>query len=738
MGLVNGSSPMITLQKLQVLDEKYNFPLISLVLLDGKPISLGEGRFARVYLGATAAEGESGRPVQPDRLQPGQLLAIKFLKLDPSVSVRNNASYRFYREVDAMVRLARYGLSGVVGYGGYGRLSALPAKATTEMKLIEQALGPTGCECGQGVSPSTVFGSLTRHALDARFTAAGQPSAQPWTIGLTGDYYALSLCAMSVEDLLLHRGDPWHGAVGQAFAAMEINGSELQTMRSSATSTLLRAEIVLATQGTGFDDLGVLDKWFKNAPRPSRRFSATATFMLAIESLRLVKSLHAPDSTPSLSHRDLKPGNILVDLAKPSTLKLSDLGFVASVQEILAGNFTKSAPLDEGGVLPAGSRGYRAPEQLESGEELSFVRRQNHESHPSLVGLEVLSAFDTDIKAGDWIKWANRHSGTTYTERVFKSSHENGVHLCHLVTPPGTVPADELIKARLIKDVGMHSDVYACGCLTYYFGSHGKDPERFMRGFVDDMARSVLNSVLPPWITTSPHFLAAVLCMDDAEPVVSDLNRLADLEGWDRSERENLSIVAEALSDDVVFAVTRRGRVIRAIRKFRDTTAEIPGQRALLRCRNDDPITFPHLFLTLLCCMREGDAAIVKREADVFDKTMQVEAIYSRQAKTFASKILDRAEPLRSGDSLKFDAGALATLGDNAFEIFVTARLADRSKLVAQPVPEQASASDSAAESEAISVVSGPTATERLDAPLPTPAQQPGSGAELATPLSSD
>ncbi len=86
-----------------------------------------------------------------------------------------------------------------------------------------------------------------------------------------------------------------------------------------------------------------------------------------------------------------------------SDLAFADLGFIAPVSDISRGGSTRVLSLDEGGVLPLGSKGYRSPEQIDATEEIAFTVVNDGDEDGLSNALELFGSFDSDVQEGDWL-----------------------------------------------------------------------------------------------------------------------------------------------------------------------------------------------------------------------------------------------------------------------------------------------------------------------------------------------
>ena len=530
---------------------------VFLLLRDNQLVTLGEGRFARVYLGSRRA------PLDQRPFGLGELIAIKFLKKDLiSEAVTKNSTYRFCREVLESMRARDRGLgAAVVCPVGYGRTAVLPPDADPLLKVYEEGFVFTLRNSNVPNPPrspiaprgQTVFGSLPRARMDAIFAANAKSLADGGlaVADWSGDFYALDLCLISLEELLLTTGNPIQQSSGKAMESVDVKDAPIMLQLHHDLPLAGNLDLQLLKTDTGFADLHAIVKSLiarGYEPDPAKSFRRSALFALWIRCAEKVRDIHSVTPTnqhTGLAHRDLKPANILVDTTPQLQVRLADLGFLSSVAEILTGNFSLASSVDEGGALPRGSRGFRAPEQMQIGDDLSFEQLK--------VGagqIELLKYLDQTISDGDWLRIQGEFNNGTAMTRLRRGSDR-----VHALESPFAKPAD-LSKGQLIPDVSLHSDVFAMGCLAYFLASDGRNPERFWRQYLDELALQALAASLPTWVTNSPLWLACALCIDHPVQVKKDLkalwramssDRRRTLDGSEQSE-EHYTTVLGSLS----------------------------------------------------------------------------------------------------------------------------------------------------------------------------------------------
>lgn len=673
---------------------------VYLLLRDNKLVALGEGRFARVYLGARR------RPTSVRPLGLGELIAIKFLKKDlSSEAVTKNATFRFCREALESMRARDRGLNtAVVSPLGYGRTDCLPKEDDPLLKVYEEGFsiplrtpttgGSTVVEPPKGVS---VFGTRLRTEIDSIFQenadalAKSGLTAKDWT----GDFYALDLCLMSLEELLLTPGSPEQHSSGEAMKAVGVLDAPIMLQRAHDMETLKGLQLVLTSSATGFDDLHTIVQWLHQKEYPkgeSEAFRWSALMGLWLRCAAKVRDIHSLPLTEGgtgLSHRDIKPANVLVDTNPNIQVRLADLGFLSSVPEILQGNFSLASSVDEGGALPKGSRGFRAPEQMQIGEELSFGQLDE-----GATQVKLLKYLDQIISDGDWIRVQGTFKDGTSMTRL----HRDGDNTYRLGSPFHDPP--QLSKGQLIPDVSLHSDVFALGCLAYFLSSDGRNPERFWRQYLDEVALQALAAALPEWVIKSPLWMACALCIDQPAVIGKDLRafwkamtpeRRQVLDGAPDDPKlgipdQHYEWMLQSVSRPIIAMSSDAARIAR----FRNGVGENSALSRLLKDRNGTdgagaPICFPFLVIVCLCCMRDKPGSIVRRSLQPQNgqptappvESVRRTYVYATDESNFASKTVDIAVQLQQLPSFRAPSNTpLTDLGESPLDQFMRARLA--------------------------------------------------------------
>jgi len=355
----------------------------------------------------------------------------------------------------------------------------------------------------------------------------------------------------------------------------------------------------------------------------------------------------------------------------------------------LQGNFSLTSSVDEGGALPKGSRGFRAPEQMQIGEELSFGPLDGGAEE-----IKLLKYLDQIISDGDWIRVQGRFKDGTSMTRL----HRNGDNNYRLGSP--FVDPPQLSKGQLIPDVSLHSDVFALGCLAYFLSSDGRNPERFWRQYLDEVALQAL----PEWVINSPLWMAAALCIDESTVIAKDLRALwkamaperrrildGQSDGAKLSDLEQVN-VAEQHYQWMVQSVSRPTFVMSSdaaqVARFRSGVQQNSALSRLLKDRNGpkgegSPICFPFLAIVCLCCMRDKSGSVVRRSPPPEGSQNGLPAapartyVYATDESSFASRMVDIGVQLHQLPSFRTPVNTpLTDLGESPLDQFMRARLA--------------------------------------------------------------
>jgi serine/threonine protein kinase len=428
-----------------------------------RPIELGTGRNAVVFLGSSTADLRAVSQIY---------YAVKFLKDDPDQEYARVCEDRFFTEAENTHSFGQLAGS-FVKYNSLGAIGLEP-----DAKVSDMCIKHLGA------------GNRDRINTGKDYTAILQ------SYYLQGPFYAIELCQATLYDLL-DRNTPWLDL--PVYRLQPPRAEELPSYREALQKTAhnlagsIHRVINLYIDGdindkSGYDILNA----FKMSPEANwiRNYAVLEMFDRIVS---VVRALHSHPR--KLTHRDLKPGNVFLahdadfDGVGSVSIKLGDLGFTAELTQLRSTNSLAHGIQNPAAQAP-GSQFYRAPEQAELPVE---VRVSFDEHIPNRV--KVYSSKMSNVQVGDRLvigdafkKGAYRRStdlsprDTNTVQTVFKINEvlKEGRQIVGLVLDGAlTIDKTQDIWAHVVRATGYHTDGYSLGAILYDLVSGGRNPEYF-------------------------------------------------------------------------------------------------------------------------------------------------------------------------------------------------------------------------------------------------------------------
>jgi serine/threonine protein kinase len=431
---------------IKVLNELKNSVTFYLPLQEGKPIRLGTGRNAVVFLGWTA----------PEETHTGiKYVAVKFLKNDINSQYARMTEIRFFTEAQKTEDFGQQ-MEFFVAYIGRGIIGKIDESQKYyfpgNMELVEF----------ENKERDHVF--IKNHFF------------------LQGPFYVIELCQGTLHDIF-EKDSPWSKAV-RVYHATKIYASALfDEAKSRLEDVRLIKEKYMKTDDlenkSGYD---ILNSFMVKEADRVRNYAVLELFLKIVEK---VYQLHEK----GLTHRDLKLGNLFLKHPgaqvgfKKLDLKLADLGYVAEVTQLHRGDYSlETDGWRTPGALVPGSQFYRAPEQASLPIEVR-VSVDTDKTKVLIRGSKLV-----DVEKGDWLVIGDFFGGEDP-----KREKERGLYkiidrevVCRtsfrltLNTKKGIKLAEEDdLQAHIIKSTSYHSDGFSLGAILYDLISGGKNPEDF-------------------------------------------------------------------------------------------------------------------------------------------------------------------------------------------------------------------------------------------------------------------
>jgi serine/threonine protein kinase len=632
---------------------------------------LGSGRYARVLF---ACEGDiSGA---------ADLMAVKFIQKDNSEAFTRTSRERFLQEVVSTSQLTSVTDAGFfIPYRGFGCIGPF---STASLGLHAQNVFRT--QNASFANPVITGWSESEFNAVCNTNMASLEAAAPQMLErVVGEFMVMKLAFGTLDDLLLFR-TPWddNKAISvpiqfnegfrekvhkskkdylEAFLDAFTVPPELPTrinepfqpktfkkrlfsrdvveeQRVAELEKQTRAEeerrrLRLSTieklnkledykERRGFDQLEALSR----IESIGESFRATVLVELFASCVTTLMSVHhSQNPARRYAHRDLKPGNFLIgSIPSDDSIYLSDLGFVASQADIINDRYTRSSNSKDPGVLTPGTKGFRAPEHIVSGDEITFEIAAG-----SPATLHVYPVSGTAPENGDSIESQDVTFSTKndafFSSRIYSvKPHPEGDR--YIATPAYTVePLSKrsYYKGTLLKDVGFHSDIFSMGCLLYFLFTSGREAEHALSVLTNPAFLEGFDKL--PSYRASCLSIALKMSLEDPETIDSQLRAYF---GTDNAIFEKKMSEHDAMA---AYKDVMKGK------GGRTNYPEGSYVRGLLCTGSGIPIPVLVLWIVMCCCIRNRIDSICRSESRAPDSSFLFSSGEWKAAEALRTKV---------------------------------------------------------------------------------------------------
>ena len=663
------------------------------------PVVLGSGSYAIVVLASSGAHPH-------DEVN---FYAVKLLRDNTESPIYTKVGrLRFYSEI-VQARNFLGDEPYVVGYCGYGQTSA-PDRIDVNRKVetgLNNAYGTEIADARQRNEESRVHEYL-ESGLESK---------------LVGEFYVMTAESGTLDDFLLQEFGWRYNAL---FRTAPRWRNQLEQLARKPQGKLDAARRLVREQGIELteDDKSGL-QILRRIDDVNPEFANRAIMRMFIRILDSIVSLHyrrtgdadsmggADDLSqlhiaPGWAHRDIKPGNFLIEMIPPTTafqVRATDLGYVIGTSD--AGNKETLSATKDPGVLALGSYLYRAPEQVECRYQVLFEvpdgSPADDHALPTVTNrLSFLNVGDMDIHAGDLFESDNffladakeRNAGRCARTVIEEAEVKGGKWHVRLADKMKVRSKQTLYSADIIKLTGQHTDLFSLGAVLYLLASGGKNPEKFYVKCLEPIPKTVTpneqtkGDVSPAEnIDKSCFRLALALCMQPWEDAKREARKLyGDM--LDDEDKRFLENYREADDEVVVIRKTWWGIIWERRSPDRDNLAGYltamrnnPTLRYYARNKNDKPIPFCILFEIVRLMVRDKAHSYVSKEArrEIVNDKGEREYRYGYFAADLTETAMKCREycrrALTKSDALAFDANQHEDLSRNADEMVFVLRL---------------------------------------------------------------
>lgn len=444
---------------------------IYLLLSESKPIVLGTGRFAEVWL---ASEG-------PD-VPNSRLLALKFVRKDPeSAVVTAVARWRFFEEMLKTSQKAPR--AGIINYFAFGTI-----KDSYNWEVLDVSKDDINLQSEHQFFAKDEHRKLV-NAIAASNSKRFAGDIAKEAEDLQGEFYAMTAAHGTLEDLLLLPHDWKSNYIYRRTDTQYSHSlSQFRSDKKEQLAGLVKACLPESSRSQDRSGLAIL----KDLRDPC--FRNRTVLLIASRLAKALSALHSMQVAGQgyLAHRDLKLGNFLLvgggqgeDLGN-LTVTLSDLGFVGGNESVAASRMSGKLNAREASVLPPGTFPFRAPEQIQPVFEVTCTIMGSPVPSPNV---RLRTFTDLELEVGDWIESPDLIFGDEQ-QREKRARIENvawngdgllagRVAECTLTCGVRYKKDVSEAKGSVIKAAGQHSDYFSLGSIVYFIATGGRNPEAF-------------------------------------------------------------------------------------------------------------------------------------------------------------------------------------------------------------------------------------------------------------------
>ncbi|HMW40645.1 MAG TPA: hypothetical protein PKD57_14655 [Saprospiraceae bacterium] len=650
---------------------------------DKQPYVLGTGRYAKVLLASKDTELNG-------------LLAIKFISKDESNTFNNTSRERFYQEIIITRNCTSAQLNGkFIPYVGFGSLGepTLPQQLSVIGNLFKITKGFYDNEVIRQHSVldlNQVFSNNENELLKSEFKEIRSQ--------FLGEFMALEIAYGTLDDLLtfpqnFHQNRAIEFTESKFANARRQLDHNYKLFKETICELKGHSQLSALIPMRGFDQICELS----TNELLGNEFRSGLLIEIFIKCLGTLDQIHQRD----YAHRDLKPGNFLIkSIPFGNGFWLADLGHVAERGTIINASHTRVANSKDPGVLTPGTKGFRAPEQIVSGDEITF-EIINNEPPKLWIYSTATEPEDGDcIESNDVIFLSQKksdnteESNPTYSRIYNNNENSQGYRHCvdseYKVIPNAKKPH---YKGYLLRNIGFHSDIFAMGCLLYHLFTDGKNAENNFNTllnptYLEQLDHSYFQSNSKK---ISCLAIAIEICLEDQKEIELQLQHyfkgnfkteatdesmyIGALTAWNKHEhKQTITKSTENEKQNHWFFRSKKQENIQTIvtppasvmSKSFDETNLIYTAQVSFHLKRKIPLLI--LWIIFSCCTRDRPDSICRRQ----QRNINSKFIYCEGETLMAAELMNRMRKIMTYPSYSPDRTLFTHSGaDSALEFFV-------------------------------------------------------------------